>query len=42
MLDQRLQRIRVRNTDIGVEIQSQIKDLELLLLAYKNGLIAQK
>ena len=35
-------RQRVRDTDIGVELNEQISDLNMLLYAYKNGLIKEK
>lgn len=35
-------RKRVRDTDIGVEIQKQIQDLEFLLKAYYEGIIREK
>ncbi len=34
--------IRVKDTDIGRDIQSQINDLKKLLIAYRTGLIKQK
>ncbi len=39
--DKSINRIRVKDTDIGKELQSQINDLKKLLNAYKNGLIPQ-
>lgn len=35
-------RIRVSNTDIGRELKDQIKQLELLLQAYRDGIIVEK
>ena len=32
----------VKDTDKGADLQSQIKDLEKLLYAYRNGLIKEK
>lgn len=41
ILKRNTSRIRVGDTDIGVELKKQIKDLELLLLAYKKGIVKQ-
>ncbi len=35
-------KIRVKDTDIGKELQNQINDLKKLLIAYRTGLIKQK
>lgn len=35
-------RKRVLNTDVGVALQSQIQDLKLLLVAFRQGLIKEK
>ena len=35
-------RIRVADTDIGTELKESIAQLELLLLAYRNGTIVEK
>ena len=35
-------RMRVRDTDIGAELISQIDDLKNLLCAYRSGLIQEK
>ena len=35
-------RIRVRDTDIGEELQQQIDELKLLLNAYHTGLLKEK
>lgn len=34
--------LRVRDTDIGRELQQQIDELELLLYAYRNGIIKER
>jgi fructose-1,6-bisphosphatase-3 len=39
ILEQNFRRIRVRDTDLGKEIQEQIKDLRRLLEAYRAGVI---
>ena len=36
------QRMMVRDTDIGKELETQIKDLKKLLTAYRNGFIKEK
>lgn len=35
-------RLQVRDTDMGRELISQVKELEKLLLAYRRGLIREK
>lgn len=40
--DTSLNRIRVKDTDIGKELQSQINDLKKLLNAYKHGTLMEK
>ncbi len=35
-------RMMVKDTDIGVELQQQIRDLQMLLYAYRSGLIKEK
>ncbi len=35
-------RKRVKDTDIGIELQEQISDLKMLLAAYRKGLIKEK
>jgi len=35
-------RMMVKNTDIGIELQQQIKDLHMLLYAYRSGLLKEK
>ena len=35
-------RKRVGDTDIGIELQKQIKDLEFLLKAYREGIIREQ
>lgn len=42
VLEERRNRIRVADTDIGQEIRLQIDDLKLLLSAYRSGLIKEK
>ena len=37
-----LQRKRVKDTDIGIKLESQIDDLYELLEAYKKGFIKEK
>lgn len=39
VVEKRLERKRVVDTDIGVELKKQIKDLKMLLTAYRKGLI---
>ena len=39
--DTSVNRIRVKDTDIGKELQSQINDLKKLLMAYKRGIIME-
>ncbi|MGL5348255.1 MAG: fructose-1,6-bisphosphatase [Peptostreptococcaceae bacterium] len=41
VVEHKVNRKRVRNTDIGKKIEEEIKDLKLLLLAYKKGLIKE-
>lgn len=41
ILERDTQRIRVRDTDLGREIQQRIKDLNALLNAYRTGLIKE-
>jgi fructose-1,6-bisphosphatase-3 len=42
ILETNTQRIRVRDTDLGKHIQSQIDDLRSLLDAYRSGLIKER
>lgn len=35
-------RMMVKDTDIGIDLQQQIKDLQNLLLAYRSGLLKEK
>ncbi len=42
ILERNYTRIRIRDTDIGVELQRQIDDLQALLGAYRAGLIKEK
>ncbi len=42
ILERNYTRIRIRDTDIGLELQRQIDDLEQLLKAYRAGLIKEK
>lgn len=39
--DTSINRIRVKDTDIGKELQTQVNDLKKLLNAYNKGLISQ-
>ena len=41
VVEHQQKRRRVRDTDIGSDIQNQIDDLKLLLLAYRKGLIKE-
>lgn len=42
ILEHVVNRQRVSDTDIGTELKKQIKDLEMLLIAYRKGLIKEK
>jgi len=42
VLEQEVERKRVRDTDVGEEIKSQIKNLEMLLDAYRKGFIKEQ
>ncbi|MBZ9606450.1 fructose-1,6-bisphosphatase [Clostridium estertheticum] len=42
VLEKSTYRIRVIDTDVGLDIQEQIKDLESLLTAYRKGLIKEQ
>ncbi len=42
VLEKSTNRIRVTDTDVGLEIKDQIEDLELLLTAYRKGLIKEQ
>lgn len=42
VLEQEVERKRVGDTDIGIELKQQIKDLEMLLEAYRKGLIKEQ
>ncbi|MBU3093892.1 fructose-1,6-bisphosphatase [Clostridium sp. CM028] len=42
VLEKSTYRIRVIDTDVGLDIQDQIKDLESLLTAYRKGLIKEQ
>ncbi|MBU3188661.1 fructose-1,6-bisphosphatase [Clostridium bowmanii] len=42
VLEKSTNRIRVTDTDVGLDIMEQIKDLELLLTAYRKGLIKEQ
>ncbi len=42
VLEKSTNRIRVIDTDVGLDIQDQIKDLESLLTAYRKGLIKEQ
>ncbi len=39
VVERKIQRKRVKDTDVGEELENQIKDLKLLLLAYRKGFI---
>ncbi|MBQ8997860.1 MAG: fructose-bisphosphatase class III, partial [Clostridium sp.] len=41
VVEHKVHRKRVRDTDIGKSIEKEIKDLKLLLIAYKKGLIKE-
>lgn len=42
VLEQNVERKRVGDTDVGEELKKQIKDLKMLLSAYRKGLIKEK
>lgn len=42
VLEQAPNRIRIIDTDIGIELQKQIEDLKLLIFAFKKGLLKEK
>ena len=42
LIEQRTQRIRVAETDLGHELRRQVNELEMLLFAYRKGLIKEK
>lgn len=42
VLKQEVERKRVGDTDVGVEMRNQIKDLEMLLDAYRKGIIKEQ
>ncbi|WP_055665572.1 fructose-1,6-bisphosphatase [Desnuesiella massiliensis] len=42
VLEQTVERKRVGDTDVGVELTKQIKDLKMLMSAYRKGLIKEK
>ncbi|WP_281417431.1 fructose-1,6-bisphosphatase [Clostridium algidicarnis] len=42
VLEQNVERKTVADTDVGEELKKQIKDLKMLLLAYRKGLIKEK
>ncbi|MDD2434364.1 MAG: fructose-bisphosphatase class III, partial [Bacilli bacterium] len=35
-------RLRVADTDVGKELKEQVENLKLLLIAYRQGIIAEK
>lgn len=39
---EKVERKKIKDTDIGVELLKQIKDLEMLLNCYKNGILKEK
>jgi fructose-1,6-bisphosphatase-3 len=42
VVEKSLERKRVRDTDTGKELMNQVKDLEMLITAYRKGLIKEK
>jgi fructose-1,6-bisphosphatase-3 len=42
VLEKSSNRKRVIDTDVGLEIKEQIKDLDLLLSAYRKGIIKEQ
>ena len=42
VLEHSKKRIRIKNTDVGNELQKEIDDLKMLLYAFKKGLIKEK
>ncbi len=42
VVEQVTKRIKVRDTDIGLELQKQVKSLKELLFAYRNGVINEQ
>lgn len=42
VVEKTLNRIKVADTDIGLELKSQIADLQMLLKAYRNGTISEE
>ncbi|MDK2935163.1 MAG: fructose,6-bisphosphatase [Eubacteriaceae bacterium] len=42
VVEKSLERKRVRDTDTGKELMSQVEDLEMLITAYRKGLIKEK
>lgn len=41
VVDKELERKTVRETDVGVRLTQQVKDLQKLLLAYQEGRIVE-
>ncbi|MGL5427256.1 MAG: fructose-bisphosphatase class III, partial [Cetobacterium sp.] len=39
ILDSRYERLKVRDTDVGKDLESQVKELKKLLYCYKKGII---
>lgn len=42
VLESKVQRLRVRDTDVGGELVKQVNDLQQLLMAYRSGLIKER
>ncbi len=42
MVEQAMNRIRVGDTDIGIDLKKQIRELKMLLVAYRKGLIKER
>ncbi len=42
VLESRAQRMRVRDTDRGIELATQVADLQKLLVAYRGGMIKER
>jgi len=41
VLDKKTDRIRIKDTDVGIKLKNQIKELRMLLVAFKKGLIKE-
>ena len=42
VVEHKIKRRRVKDTDAGEKIKEEIKDLKMLLLAYRKGLIKER